>query len=405
MLTREFMDLTNFYYPGKRGGIRFSNYKEVEDSSHEPEDMSDDNSNSDDHVVGFVGSGSNDRPYADLIEHTDDELGLEPALPLLKRQDLSELEECILKNKTPMFFARKEQLPITTKSEVIVSCCFKNISTEKQAAELGISPEWVENIIYEFTTLKRITNNTRRSLWMKRQKVKERHVASLAEFVQSRGIKGFSLSDAKLHLENQFSSLRGLDLSTVSRLLRNDLGLSFKKLGGTNVKKVYPDSKNNLISWVKAIISMLIQRCKLVFIDEFIINRKTQNTYGWTQSGKPGRLLIRAVEFKMSFVVAHSQAWVEGIMGTKSSFNQEKYSMFLKELIAKLKTDDNLDWEKLILIADNWAFHRTNAIKELLSQEKLTCLFIPPYSPEINACEKLINFIKSRVKAMVNEQR
>ena len=132
----------------------------------------------------------------------------------------------------------------------------------------------MENIIYEFTTLKRITNNTRRSLWMKRQKVKERHVASLAEFVQSRGIKGFSLSDAKLHLENQFSSLRGLDLSTVSRLLRNDLGLSFKKLGGTNVKKVYPDSKNNLISWVKAIISMLIQGYKLVFIDEFIINRK-----------------------------------------------------------------------------------------------------------------------------------
>ena len=153
------------------------------------------------------------------------------------------------------------------------------------------------------------------------------------------------MSDAKLHLENQFSSLWGLDLSTVSRLLRNDLGLSFKKLGGANVKKVYPDSKNNLISWVKAIISMLIQGYKLAFIDEFIINRKTQNTYGWTQSGKPGRLLIRAVEFKMSFVVVHSQAWVEGIMGTKSSFNQEKYSMFLKELIAKLKTDDNLDWE------------------------------------------------------------
>ena len=54
MLTREFMDLTNFYYPRKRGGICFINYKEVENSSHEPEDMSDDNSNSDDHVVGFV---------------------------------------------------------------------------------------------------------------------------------------------------------------------------------------------------------------------------------------------------------------------------------------------------------------------------------------------------------------
>ena len=128
----------------KRGGIRFSNYKEVEDSSHEPEDMSDDNSNSYDHVVGFVGSGSNDRSYADLIEHTENELGFEPALPLLKRQDLSELEECILKNKTPIFFTWNEQLPITTKSEVIVSCCFRNIfllKSKLQSLEFHLN-EW-----------------------------------------------------------------------------------------------------------------------------------------------------------------------------------------------------------------------------------------------------------------------
>ena len=271
----------------------------------------------------------------------------------MKWKDLSELKEYILKNRTPMFFAQKKQLSISTKSEVIVNCCFKNISTEKQAAELGITPEWVENIIYELITLKRITNNTRWSLWMKRQKMKDRQVASFSEFVQSRGIKGFSLSEAKFNLENQFSSLRGIDLSTISRLLGNDLGLSFKKLGATNAKKVIPDSKSNLISWVKAIISMLILGYKLVFIDKFIISRKTQSTYWWTQRGKPGRLLIRAVEFKMSFVIAHSQAWVEGIMGTKSSFNQEKYNLFLKELIDKLKEDDNLDWEKLIIVADN----------------------------------------------------
>ena len=125
------MDLTNFYSPRKRGGIRFRNYKEVEDSSHEPESILDEHNNIDDHVDGFVGSGSNVRPYADLIEHTDDELSLESALPLMKRKDLSELEKCILKNRTPMFFARKEQLPISTKSKLIVNCCFKNISTEK----------------------------------------------------------------------------------------------------------------------------------------------------------------------------------------------------------------------------------------------------------------------------------
>ena len=101
----------------------------------------------------------------------------------------------------------------------------------------------------------------------------------MAEFVRNQGIKGFSLSKTKFHLENQFPSLRGIDPSTVSRILRENLGLSFKKLGGTNAKKIQPESKSNQISWVKAVLNLLIQRYRLVFIDEFVINRKTQNTY------------------------------------------------------------------------------------------------------------------------------
>ena len=203
------------------------------------------------------------------------------------------------------------------------------------------------------------------------------------------------MSKTKFHLENQFSSLRGIDPSTVSRILRENLGLSFKKLGGTNAKKIQPESKSSQISWVKAVLNLLIQGYRLVFIDEFMINRKTQNTYGWTQRGKPGRLLTRAVDFKVSFYILHSQSQVEGMMGTRSSFDQVKYNIFLKELIAKLKMDDNINWQKLIIVADNWKFHRTNTIKEFLLKEELAWLFIPPYSPEINACEKLINFIKS----------
>ena len=58
-----------------------------------------------------------------------------------------------------------------------------------------------------------------------------------------------------------------------------------------------------------------------------------------------------------------------------------------------------------MIIADNWVYHRTELIKDFMAKNKMRCLFIPAYSPEINACEKLINYIKNKVKALVREQR
>ena len=48
------------------------------------------------------------------------------------------------------------------------------------------------------------------------------------------------------------------------------------------------------------------------------------NTYGWTKTGVPGRLFRKPLDFRMSFVVSHSANEVEGVMGTKTTFNQAK---------------------------------------------------------------------------------
>ena len=99
----------------------------------------------------------------------------------------------------------------------------------------------------------------------------------------------------------------------------------------------------------------------------------------------------------MSFVITHSQTRIEGIMGTKTTFNQHKYNFFLKEVINRLKREVQYQsLERVVIVADNWVFHRTKLIKSYITKEKLRWFFTPPYSPEINAWEKLINLIKSR---------
>ena len=123
---------------------------------------------------------------------------------------------------------------------------------------------------------------------------------------------------------------------------------------------------------------------------------------GWVKSG---RMISRPTEFKASFIVAHSAEGVEGIMGTLSTFNQTKYLVFLKHLLMKLENSGVQSLEKIVIVADNCRFYRTVAVKEFFMKKEVPWIFIPPYSPEINPWEKLINFIKMYIKEQIHKQK
>mmetsp|Transcript_33065 Transcript_33065/g.37954 ORF Transcript_33065/g.37954 Transcript_33065/m.37954 type:complete len:101 (+) Transcript_33065:885-1187(+) len=99
----------------------------------------------------------------------------------------------------------------------------------------------------------------------------------------------------------------------------------------------------------------------------------------------PGRIQIRPQQFRMSFIIAHSSEKVEGVMGTTTNMNTEKYIRFLNTLFLKLQTVDNVSRSRLVIVADNCSFHRSKRVRQELKNLGIVFLFIPPYSPEINA--------------------
>ena len=127
-------------------------------------------------------------------------------------------------------------------------------------------------------------------------------------------------------------------------------------------------------------------------------------TYDWTQKNKLEKILIRAIDFKMSFIIFYSQVRVE-VSSAKSIFNQAKYKYFLSEIVSNLKLNERLDWSKVFIASDNWVFDRTDLIRQFITQAKLRWFFISSFSQELNASEKLINFTNSMVIMMVVEQR
>ena len=52
----------------------------------------------------------------------------------------------------------------------------------------------------------------------------------------------------------------------------------------------------------------------------------------------------------------------------------------------------------LAFFIDNASWHKTLAVQEYCEQNKITLLFLPPYSPEYNPIERVWSFLKSKIR-------
>ena len=170
-------------------------------------------------------------------------MSLKPTTKHLNHHKLSLIEVHISKMKSPMFYVRRKPEPTEVKTEIIFGWCYKNTPIDTVFREFGFDSLRVKNIIYKFQALKRITKKISKIVNQKREKLNQSHHECLSAFVKTRGIKGFTRDEARSHLLNEFPSLNNIDISTIDRHLHQNLGLSFKKLGGTNISKMNSQSK------------------------------------------------------------------------------------------------------------------------------------------------------------------
>jgi len=52
----------------------------------------------------------------------------------------------------------------------------------------------------------------------------------------------------------------------------------------------------------------------------------------------------------------------------------------------------------LVFFIDNASWHKTLKVQEYCEQNKITLLFLPPYSPEFNPIERVWSYLKSKIR-------
>ena len=102
----------------------------------------------------------------------------------------------------------------------------------------------------------------------------------------------------------------------------------------------------------------------------FLLIEKISDLMVGSERGKPGRINSNQLNLKQVFYCAKS-AKNRRSNGDKFKPQPSKIFDFLMILLFKLKNEKVEVLEKVILVADNWRFHKTEMIKQFLEKKKI----------------------------------
>lgn len=134
-----------------------------------------------------------------------------------------------------------------------------------------------------------------------------------------------------------------------------------------------------------------------VYIDEAGFNLRITRRYG---RAPRGRRAVQRVPYNrgptMSLVVAVDKTGILAHHFRRGAYNQETFTEFLKDQVFP-----NLGLRRRILLMDNDKFHKTQRVRDAITSSGHTLLFLPPYSPHLNAAEFVFSSVKTHVRQEV----
>jgi hypothetical protein len=131
-----------------------------------------------------------------------------------------------------------------------------------------------------------------------------------------------------------------------------------------------------------------------VYIDEAGFNLHITRKYG---RAPRGRRAYQRVPYNrdpnMSLVIAVDKTGILAYHFKRGAYNQDSYTEFLKDNLFP-----QLGGRRRILLMDNARFHKTRKVQDAIDAGGHTLLFLPPYSPHLNAAESVFSSVKTHVR-------
>ena len=179
--------------------------------------------------------------------------------------------------------------------------------------------------------LKDIKKANRRFL-NKRRKIECDQLETIRQFWQEKRFHNYTLNDLNLHLKKQTEGELIISNSTLGRVLKSKIDMTYKKVNKTHPKILTNEGKRKMLEAAVLQLRLFQNEIEVVYIDEFKFSCHKSNSYGWTKRGRSGYFKCIPETFQASFMVAFSKMKIHGIIATVKTFNSGISKCFLSNL-------------------------------------------------------------------------
>lgn len=158
--------------------------------------------------------------------------------------------------------------------------------------------------------------------------------------------------------------------------------------------KVCPKLSNDLSSLIHTFHEIIknLPNNEIVCIGETGFLNIGNTVYGYFNKGDSPKMITVPKRRRLSVVMSILPSGIVSYNHQSKPFNTETFYRYIQMLLPCLPQHVK------VLLMDNVAFHKSKKLRELVEENNLQILFIPPYSPRCNPIEEVFSLIKRRYR-------
>ena len=192
-------------------------------------------------------------------------------------------------------------------------------------------------------------------------------------------------------------------VTTINDVIRNQLGLSYKKIQTVPAESQRDDIKQKTVEFI--VIMSNMDPARLHFFDESSVVRTSGNRcYGHSVPGKPAYEIQRyASNATFTVNLLHGMFGVDHYNILQGASNQLEMIHFLDECLQQRDIYDNPKINRGdTIVMDNCGMHHgrlaTEMLNDLSHMYGIRFIYQPPYSPDFNTCEFCFRSLKCQLR-------
>ena len=168
----------------------------------------------------------------------------------------------------------------------IFDCIYLQKSIEESSQNNSVCKSQVKKWIKNFKSRLQLRNITNRRFLNKSRLLEQEHKDYLFSLWSTQFAKPYTLNELSIKLSDTFKEQPKVSASTISRALRNDLQMSYRKLWKITPKYKEKHEVSKLAKSAILLKRLEEENIELIFIDELSVSERSYKPYGWRLKGK-----------------------------------------------------------------------------------------------------------------------